>query len=244
MLGFTFNSVHSGTHKVYITKMDQMFYPGRRHVYEDIPKRDGSIMFPGKLKDRSILLNCVVLWSSKEDLRSQARSIGAWLNTEGKTWLTFDDEPDVAYLATVVDPTGAAEDASTIGEFLLAFRADPYAYSATEIDQSIINSAIVNNAGTEKIDPLLIITINQSVSNLTIQNEATGEELIITGTLAGGTTVEIDAGYQTVKTCKINGANGLARLSGDWITLNPGNNRINVSNGNASLSIKFRAKWL
>lgn len=240
MLGFTFNGVHSSVHGIYLTEIDRDLLSGRDNKYERVPKRPGSILVPGELKDKSLDYNALVEWRGQDEMEDQFDDIADWLDTDDKKLLILDSKPDWGYKAILNGSLNIPETEATRQAFRLRFMAEPYQYAAVETSAGVTTAGTVVNAGRLDVAPLLVITMQGSVSNLTITNNTNAESCVITGVLAGGSVVEIDGGYQTVKTVKIDGANGLARFSGTWPRLVPGVNSITVSSSNAAATFSFR----
>ena len=95
------------------------------------------------------------------------------------------------------------------------------------------------------IDSFLNITLNGPLTNPTIDNLTTGEQLTITKTLTTSSErIEIDTKNRTVlyfSTPTATGVNALADQSGDWIFLQPGSNEIKLTNAtyNSEASAEF-----
>lgn len=227
----------------YITSITQEIIPGTSDIYTTIPNKPGSLLFPGAPNDRIITVGCAFINSTLGDIRTRARAISNWIYSEIREDLIFSHEPGVKYLAKIADATDLKE-GNVFQEFTLTFKSDPFAYSVIEYAPTFSGSKSLSYAGMIEIYPLFSITLSGAVSNLTIQNALTGESFVITGMLSSGDKIEVDGGYKTVKTAKINGQNALHRFSGNWIKLQNGNNTILGSNSNASITMKYREKWI
>ena len=62
-----------------------------------------------------------------------------------------------------------------------------------------------------------------------LTNLTTGQAIEFTGNVAVGQTLVIDTGR---KTAKLNGTSVLSSISGDWLMLAPGTNRLVLTTGN------------
>ena len=129
-MGFIFDGTHSDEYKL-IVKTKRQILPDIDDKYIDIPGRDGAYLVSGKAKDRLFHLRCQLEFESLEALRALVRNIAAWLYTDTKSELVFDDEPDITYIAKL---SGAIEyeTAKAYGEFDIVFRAEPFGLSAQE----------------------------------------------------------------------------------------------------------------
>lgn len=80
---------------------------------------------------------------------------------------------------------------------------------------------IINISGVDNIFP--IWRVPAGTSNPVIENTTTGARLVYNGTIAAGQTLVVDCVRQTAK---LNGLNVIQNISGEWLTLKPGINRI------------------
>jgi phage-related protein len=93
------------------------------------------------------------------------------------------------------------------------------------------------------------LTITGPLTNPTIRNETTGEDLVLTYTLGAGETLVVDMGARSVL---LNGtANRYSAVNWeltDWWLLAPGSNDISFANASysagASLLIEWRHAWI
>ena len=214
---------------------------GRRNQIEEIPRKDGSVFVRGNLKDKKLIFKAVVEWLSDSSLREeQADNIADFFDFDGYALLTLDSKPEWSYYVFLNDGIYIPEKADVNQEFSFVFMAKPYQFETIETIQQIASSGIVINNGTIEVSPLLMISLSGSVSNLTITNLTMNENCIISGVIAGGSVLELDGGYEAVKVAKLDGLNCLARISGSWLKLAPGENRVQVSNSNANVSFVYR----
>ena len=70
-------------------------------------------------------------------------------------------------------------------------------------------------------------------TNPTLTNSTTGQSLVWNGTVPADQTLVIDMGAQTAT---LEGANVFEFVSGSWIQLEPGQNRISYTAGNTTRS--------
>ena len=76
---------------------NRQLLPETNDSYVQVPGRNGSILYPQGLRDRYIELDCAYVGEDLPDIRVKARDIAAWLYTEDREILSFDDEPNVYY---------------------------------------------------------------------------------------------------------------------------------------------------
>ncbi len=145
-MGLTFNSKHTDE----LGLNSKSYRPIKTEVndiYLDIPGRAGSVLVPGKPRDRFIPVEFGLLASSKSNLRAKTWEIANWLTTDGRANLVFDDEPDKIYKAKVEGRVDL-EQLFVLGRYMVTFRCDPFAYGA-EVKSDFVSDAVkITNAGT------------------------------------------------------------------------------------------------
>lgn len=206
-MGVTFNSVHSSTYGLEL-KTVRPLSPGLSDSYMEIPGRAGSVLVPGKPKDRYITVEFGFVAGSKALFRSQIWNISAWLNTDERKPLVFDDEPDKTYLAKVEGQI-PLEQLFILGKFSVIFRCDPFAYGQEVTSNFIADSVKITNAGTEsspvKINATFTSGANEFKVTLGSDYVRVVNDFVVTNTL------EIDTETGIVL---INGARAMDKL--DW----------------------------
>lgn len=130
MNGITFNGIHhtafNGLH--FITSRRPLL-PENKDTYVDIPYKDGSILIPDhSLKDVNVEVDFTLQCGSTQELYNVARQIGAWLNTNNRAPLIFDDDPSYPYMGKVTSSLTLEQlaDFEEIAEFTVVFRCLPY----------------------------------------------------------------------------------------------------------------------
>ena len=83
---------------------------------------------------------------------------------------------------------------------------------------------VVDNAGNAQAYP--IFTISGSGTLFTITNSTNGQQMVINTTLSSGSQIIIDIRRQTVT---MNGSSIMQYVSGEWITLDAGENTLSLS---------------
>jgi len=239
--GLKYKNIHSYNDiGLVMLSKNRVLLPETADEYVDIPGRDGSILFAGAMKDRTIEVEFSALANTLPELRILARRIAAWLYSATRQALVFDDEPGLYYMARVSNQLDL-EQTAALGKFTVDFRCEPLAYSVAESTFSkTVTTApeTITYAGTYKALPVITITATSDMTNPSITVE--DKTLIYTGTLAAGQSLVINCEtYQAT----ITGVNALGSVSGDWPVLYPGENEVTMSTG-CSLQIKYRERWL
>lgn len=81
-----------------------------------------------------------------------------------------------------------------------------------------------NNINVESIETVYpVLTITGMAQNIVVENSRTGDVLEYVGNVADGQTLVIDMQNQTAK---LNGVNVVGNIVGDWLRLQPGQNRV------------------
>jgi predicted phage tail component-like protein len=132
---------------------NRQLLPASNNSYVQVPGRQGSVLFPRELQDRYIDLDCAFIEKNFPDIRIRAREIAAWLYTEDREILSFNDEPDRYYRGKIASQVDF-EHMATMGQFSLTFRCEPLAYGGEQNAYFVNGTAIVNNQGTFEAQPV------------------------------------------------------------------------------------------
>lgn len=254
--GFTYKGRHCSEFGARLLRYN-IGSPALRENEDTIAGLDGVIDYGTELGRREI----EVVFDIDPDERSFKRrqsQILSWLKPSsagGK--LTFSDIPDRFFNAKLTGSM-AVEQIGKYGEIRVTFKAtDPYSYSTTESDDVILDSDIsleeeitldatwsftvnspqtitVNNWGYEDVRPRIVITgswTKVSVAGFTYNAAAVGKTLVI------------DCARETAR---IDGVSVLGNVTGDFVTLAPGDNVITIGGAmlNCTVSFEFNAKYL
>lgn len=100
----------------------------------------------------------------------RARAVAEWLSGDGL--LIFDDEPEKAYSAKVIDGIGIEQIAVT-GHCSVTFLCEPFAesigYNQKAVQSvSLPDTVTINVKGTQETDGLIYITARGTITNLTV----------------------------------------------------------------------------
>ena len=128
MIGFTFNNVHSRDMGVVFKSDDRTLLPAKRITQYKIPGKSGTYDIADGYDNRQI--SCTVAFvgagNAYAGVRQTARAVAEWLSGDGL--LIFDDEPEKAYSAKVIDGIGIEQIAVT-GHCSVTFLCEPFAES-------------------------------------------------------------------------------------------------------------------
>jgi len=215
--------------------------PESADEYIDIPGRDGSILFPGALKDRIEEIEFTMPSNTLPELRKLSRRVAAWLYSPMWEALIFDDEPDLYYMAKVANQLDL-EQTVAVGRFSVQFRYNPVALSITgDAWQQAVSAGttyIITNNGTYKALPVITITASSQITGFSLTVE--DKTLAYAGTLEAGQNLVIDCQkYQATKA----GASAMKDISGNFPVLYTGDNDVSI-NKNCTLNITWRKRWL
>lgn len=173
MLGLTFNNVHSASLGVYWKSGDRSLLPAKRVVRYEVPGRDG-YYDAGSTYDNRLISGTISFLGTDRDyptLREKARLVAQWLAGEGS--LVFDDEPDKAYTAKVIDGV-SLEQLARSGSCEVTFDCKPFAEALSYSEKqakgvSLPHTETVTVEGTADTPCIIRITAKSPITgNLVI----------------------------------------------------------------------------
>jgi len=199
-------------------------------------------LFPRELADRRIELDCAFVGSSLADIRAKARDIAAWLHTDDRANLSFDDEPGKSYkgkLASAVD----LDHTGRLGQFSLTFICEPLAYGEQVTANFVSDSVTVANAGTFPTPAIIEATFTDVASEFKV---TLGTKYIrVVHDFVLNDTLKIDTGTGAVL---INGTRAMDKL--DWqnsrfFDLPVGESTLSITpTGRCTATVKHTPRWL
>ena len=142
---------------------NRQLLPASNDSYVQVPGRQGSVLFPRELQDRYIDLDCAFIEKNFPDIRIRAREIAAWLYTEGRGILSFNDEPDRYYRGKIASQVDF-EHMATMGQFSLTFRCEPLAYGGEQTVNFVNDTVTVDNQGTFESQPVFTAAFTGAAS--------------------------------------------------------------------------------
>lgn len=226
---FEFGGIRSSDLNIKVLRFRKPVLPEFSDHYEFIPGRDGSILFPQNFTNRVIEIDCLIMYSSKENRSAEERELAKLFTKEEKR-LIISDEPDIYYLAKLSE-TFQLDRHKAMSSFTLVFNCQPFAlteekkvtFSNIDADQEVT----FENIGTFESYPEIEIVPAQSVQGefvLTMNGDVftftPGENITADTIRIDSSEYLFQAGEQAY----------ILELSGAFPVVSPGNNtlRINV----------------
>lgn len=242
MITYKFKGIDCSVYGVIVRDIKRPVLASTADSYSEIPQKEGSNLFPGKLQDKNIIIECMLIESDPLILRSTVRNIAAWLYSEKREKLEFTDEPGIYYMAKLASGFDMDQVIAT-GKFTAQFRCEPLGYG-TEQTASFVNDMLtINNPGTYSALPIFTATFNAAANEWravlgstyvrVVRNFITGDEL------------EVDCSAGIIA---VNGARDM--LSFDWqysrfFALPPGEATLTIAPaGVCNTTMKYTPRWL
>jgi len=250
MNGLTFNGVHSDTLGLVMKTVQRSAGAPVRQKEIVIPGRDGAFVFPYKKRDnKTHIVKFTYSATNMTDIRQKERQIGAWLSAQ-EAYLIFDDEPDIAYLATAYAEIIPTEDgfARSVD---IEFVCQPFgiAIKETEISETVTGSyqKVIQYEGTRKIGlgsqmgAYFNVEINGSFTSLNIK---LNDKTISFKTPSAGGVIIIDNVNGKITKDDTNYIDS-ATFS-DFLTLYPSTNLLEISGEsiNCMIKVKYNALYI
>ncbi len=194
-------------------------------------------------------LPVIVIGDDVDDLESKLDTIKRILNETRDRKLILDALSDRYWMGRVRNFSGEYNTRQWQGtlEFICN---DPLAYSTTETNNSYTidaspKTALEVTSGSAIIRPEYRLTVGETHTEITIKNEANGDELVWTGTIDNGETLTIDCDRWMVYLDDV----ASMTISGQFPRLLPGEtNPIKVTGAytaaNSTLQIVYRNRYL
>lgn len=232
MMGLKFNGVHSDSFGLIMKTVQRSAGAPVRQKEIVIPGRDGALTFPYKKRDnKTHIARFTYSAASMADIRQKERQIGAWLSAQ-EAYLIFDDEPNIAYLATAYSEITPTENHLT-REIEIEFVCQPFGIAIEEEGVE----RYITGAHQESIDYVgtqLIGLGSQQGSFFVVEIEGSFTSIQVS---INDTTISFDTALTGGK-ITINNTNGTIELDGEniineaefnnFFTLYPGGNLLQV----------------
>lgn len=235
--GFNFGGTHSDIWSLRVIEKRVPLTPPMEDQYQKIAGRDGVWDFGTSFDSRTIEIDVASLADSKTDLQTKLRNlVGVFNPRAGAKELIFDDVPDKLYYARLTGQL-PIDRLVYFGMFTIQLICtDPFGYSTIERTAS---GALVNvtHNGTHVARPVLTVTATGAGTITNTHPSGTVETIEITG---AGTFV-VDCKEFTAKQGT---SAAYSSVIGDFLTLEPGTNVINVTGGVSNVQVVFRDTWL
>lgn len=239
---FIYKDKNSKDMGISILKLPPRTKPTRRGELITVPGRDG-FLFESEdaYSGKTLEIECTFLPPENEtssELDSLIKEILVWLDGTGK--LIFSDYPDYYYEATIINEIPIERVFKRYRRFLLTFEVQPFAKSIMQTTSTHLTLGKHNLSVSSyyKVKPEVKIVgvgnIDISINNLSIHlNDIDG-------------TIILDS--ELLNASDGNGTNMNNHMIGEFPTLDPGDNEINISCDDestfTSLEISYRGLWL
>ena len=194
---------------------------------------------------RQIVIDAVIEAADYAGLCSYMDSIRGVLGLPADAVLKMDSITDRYWMARC-NALPEADNGATYWEGTLTFTAgDPSAYDNSEttgnhtIDEDPENFNEVVG-GTAETWPVYTLTADDTASEVTITNNTTDEELVITIAMVATDVLEIDTETMIVK---LNGTEDMSGVSGPFPRLLPGTNAFTVTGFSGTMATVYRKKY-
>lgn len=240
--GFSFNGKHTREMNILVTDLKLPLMSNVKDTYESVPGRDGNILFLGWLEDKRIECTLGVRCARSERV-GKLREVALWLYTRERKQLIFDTSPDVYYMAKVAGQVDV-EHLQGISLVKVAFQAEPFAYNVNktivskQINASDKQITLVNN-GTYDAFPVIKVS-NANINSLSLTLGT--DKLTISNTIQTSDVLTIDCDEMTVL---LNDTNILDKISGTFLSLQPGTNIMTVEAQNTlNVLVEWRERFL
>ena len=171
LLGLTFANVHSSSVGLYMDTPERTVKPALRTNMYVVPGRSGSLDYGGDTYDNiEIVVKLAYRADRPADMRARQRAVAEFLAASGQ--LIFDDDPDKAYTAKVVNSVGLEEVVRT-GTMEVTFLCQPYAESINYRQISEMQQALPVNIypaleGTQDCPCIIRIHAETDITQLVV----------------------------------------------------------------------------
>ena len=215
-------------------------HPARKGDLINVPGRDGKLFVDEGVYDRVVVtLRCVARDNANID------TVNAWLTGEGS--LVFGDEPDRAYRARITKEFSRSNKHPRLRgqEFTVSFDCEPYRYKADQSgDTATITESetLIINPGTVASLPLI------KVDCIGDGNLMIGQNTLLFYDLEANKPIYVDCAAKIAYT-GTGAANdplilATQHLTGEWVSIDPGENFVTFTGGIRSVTIVPRWRWL
>jgi predicted phage tail component-like protein len=240
---FEFGGIRSGDLNIKVLRFRKPVLPEFSDHYEFIPGRDGSILFPQNFTNRVIEIDCLIMYSSKENRSAEERELAKLFTKEEKR-LIISDEPDVYYLAKLSE-TFELDRHKTMSSFTLVFNCQPFAlteekkvtFSNIDADQEVT----FENIGTFESYPEIEIILAESINELSVR--LNDETLTFTPNeeVASGSVISINSDDYSFR---VDDQPIILELSGDFPVVCAGENTLIVSAATQHIVVCWQPRFV
>lgn len=240
--GFTFGGTHSSALGLIVNRKSIPATPTINNRLQEIGGTDGAWDYGITYGPREIEIEVTILGDSPiETKRNVRKLVGAMNPKKGPQKLVFDDEPDIFYNARISNQV-PLETLGSLGTFTLQLTCpDPFAYSLEERSFSFGNSWTWTVEGTEEAAPLLTITHNGGSGTVTHTRPDGSVHILTFKDDSPSGVYSIDC---KKKTATIDGNRAYNYISGGFLSLPVGSNKLESSSNVSRTNGSYYDTWI
>ena len=226
---------------VKVTGIDQYLLPEIEQYNSKIPSSYGNIDGGISYGSKVFVVHYMIIFDGEHNDSYYVDKMAAWLMGNNSKVSKFQmDNSGEYYMARPTDAINMS-DAILYGSGDITFVASNprrYAASATNKTLNKTGNTTVNYTGLVPVCPVITVACPSGTTSVKITNTTTKDYILVSGTLNGTLVIDCDKKFVSLKGVK---DMSLLDIKSDWITLNKGDNIINVTvTGTAITSITMK----
>lgn len=231
---------------------DVSFRASKRIASHALAKFAGSVSPISLLQDQRVNLSGSITAANYDAIRTALDALKSEFHSTSEIKFTMDDD---RYMNAIVQAYGHSpsnQAIRTLWDFNVALMvSDPFWHSETLSTDSTLTtgnpSIVIANSGNAPARVKLTVSGSLDISNdLVIENATTTEQCQFTGLISAGDDMVVNnrVGDRDL-ICTNDGADAIVDFEGDFLTLDPGNNTINLTTGvsGVTVQIDWRDMW-
>lgn len=197
----------------------------RRLTIQELPLVTGSLVAPGKLGERNVVVSGIIVAENAQNVRTLRRQLIEVLRDSGVNHVAVKWTPEAVEVGLTGFLNGAVECSPAGGHFLnytfTVTCADPVAYAVTTSTQTIGGTA--TTLGNAEVFPT--IQVNTTAATVVISNTTTLQTMTLTSMTNGVCVISTKPGFESIT---LGGVSIMQKLSSasKFISLQPGANVI------------------
>lgn len=240
MFKLIYNGVQSPSF-LKVTGVDQYLLPEIEHYVTSVVGSYGDVDGGVRFGKKVFKVNYIIQYDGKHNDTYYIDAMAVWLrgNDHKVSKLQLDDSGEY-YMARVSDATDF-QDAILYGSGSITFTASNprrYASKETTVTLAKTGATTVNYNGYVPTLPVFTIVCPNGTSSIRIENTATGDFILVSGTLKGTVTIDNNRKFVALDGKK---RMDLLDISSDWLTLLMGSQKLTVAiTGTAITSITMK----
>ncbi|WP_027309424.1 distal tail protein Dit [Caloramator sp. ALD01] len=153
MFSVNFKGIDSSTFGLKVRKRPPICQAETKNIKIEIPGRDGYLIYSDNTRKGFTIP--VEFFFSTDNYIQNIRQIKEWLSGEGN--LIFSDEPDKYYKATVYSAFNIEIALQKLGQFIVLFDCQPFAYAVNNNLITLTAPGNINNPGNIESQPRITV---------------------------------------------------------------------------------------